>query len=279
MIAPSSIYNLLPAKMCLTSVFRSVAPVRLRAVVGLGVFALLSATDGVAGVIIGFEPGPQLGPKQACVAATVNAGDSFNNIDGDRLVIHSLSGKFASSFSPCSGGDKPLLAEVEFIESPDFHAAFALDIPETFTPAARSDFERFELSRIRAYSSSRHMWLTAHSWDRRRVSDIDAFAAEQKRVQTLRGDITQTPTERVTIKGVPALRWQTEYKPRSLAPNLFSVTTVLGGDTEVAVVIIEGISRKVTALHAEMLRISEGSHGLAAEAQESTLTPSPMRQL
>ena len=233
----------------------------------------LCAETSFGGVMMSFEPGPQLGPHQACVAPAVKAGDTLENPNGDRLVIHSISGKVASTFSPCASADQPFLAEVELIESPDFRSVFTLDLPATFAQKPLSDFERFELCRIRAYSSHQHIWLSAHSWDRRRVADVDAFATEQKRVQTLLGDITQTPTERLTIQSIPALRWETEHKPHSIEPNTSAVTTVLIGDSEVVVLTVTGITWKIGKYRDEMVRMAEGAHGLTKEFRASPSTP------
>jgi hypothetical protein len=222
----------------------------------------LQSLPSASGIMFIPEPGRKLGPHQQCVASTAKVGDATENIDGDRIVIQSVSGKFASSFSPCSPPDQPLLAEVEFIESPEYHSAFSLDLPATFTSKPLSEVERFELVRVRAYSSTQHMWLSAHSWDRRKISDIDAFATDQKQLQTLPGNITQTATEHLTVRGIPALRWQTEYKPHSIAPNTSSVTTVLIGDSEVAVVSVTGITFKIGNSRDAMLQIADGVHGL-----------------
>jgi hypothetical protein len=219
------------------------------------------------------EPARKLGPHQQCVAPTAKVGDSTANVDGDRIVIQSVSGKFASSFSPCSPPGQPLLAEVEFIESPAFRSGFTLDLPATFTSTPLSDGERFDLVRVRAYSSSQHMWLSAHSWDRRTIPDIDAFAADQKHLQTLPGNITQTATEHLTVQGIPALRWQTEYKPHSIAPNTSSVTTVLIGDSEVAVLSVTGITFKIGNSRDAMLQIADGVHGLMGGPAASAASP------
>jgi hypothetical protein len=236
----------------------------------LGVVVGLHAGASFAGAMVFFEPGPRLGPHQACVAPTVKAGDTLENVDGDRLVVHSISGKFASNFSPCAAADHPLLAEVELVESSDFRSAFTLDLPTTFAQIPPSDFERFELCRIRAYSSHQHIWLAAHSWDRRKVAEIDAFAAEQKRAQSLAGDITQTPTESLTIQGIPALRWETEHKPHSIEPNTSTVSTVLIGDSEVVVLTVTGITWKIGKYRDEMARMAEGAHGLTKEVRGSS---------
>ncbi len=232
-----------------------------------GVALGLYAGPNFAGAMVFFEPGPKLGPHQACVAPTVKAGDTLENLDGDRLVVHSISGKFASALTPCAGADQPLLAEVELVEAPDFHSAFALDLPATFAQTPLSDFERFQLCRIRAYSSDQHIWLSAHSWDRRKVLDTAAFAAEQRREQSLGSDITQTPTEPLTIQGIPALRWETEQKPHSIAPNTTTVTTVLIGDSEVVVLTVTGVTRKIGKYRDEMTRMAEGAHGLTKEVR------------
>jgi hypothetical protein len=219
------------------------------------------------------EPARKLGPHQQCVTSPAKVGDAAENIDGDRIVIQSVSGKFASSFSPCTPRDQPLLAEVEFVESTEFRSAFTLDLPATFTSMPLSDVERFELVRVRAYSSTLHMWLSAHSWDRRKIPDIDAFAADQKNLQTLPGNITQTATEHLTVQGIPALRWQTEYKPHSIAPNTSSVTTVLIGDSEVAVISVTGITFKIGNSRDAMLQIADGAHGLMSGSAASAASP------
>ncbi len=126
-------------------------------------------------------------------------------------MVDSISGQLASALSPCASTDRPLLAEVELVEAPSFRSAFTLDLPATFARTPLSDFERFQLCRIRAETSDQHIWLSAHPWDRRKVADIDAFTAEQKRLQALGSDVTQTPTESLTIRGVRAVRWRTEH--------------------------------------------------------------------
>jgi hypothetical protein len=231
------------------------------------------AGASLAGTMMFFEPGPQLGPQQACVAATVKAGDTLENLDGDRLTVRSVSGKLASHFSACANAEQPFLAEVALSESPDFRSGFALDLPAAFAQMPLSDTQRFELCRMRAQSSQGHIWLSAYSWDRRKVPDIDAFAAEQKRVQTLRGDITQTATERLTIQGVPALRWNTEHRPHSIVPNTFAVTTVMIGDSEVVVLTVTGITRKLSDSRGELVQVAEGAHGLTKQMPGSPSAP------
>jgi hypothetical protein len=226
----------------------------------------LHALPTVAGVMFIPEPARQLAPHQLCVASAAQVGDATENIDGDRMVIQSIAGKFASSFSPCSSPGQPLLAEVQIIEAAEFHPAFTLDLPATFTSRTLSDIERFELYRARAYSSTEHMWLAARSWDRRKLPDLESFAAEQKQLQTLPGNVTQTPTEHLTVQGIPALRWQTESRRHFLAPDTSSVTTVLIGDSEVAVLIVTGITFKIGKSRDGLARIAEGARGLTSGA-------------
>jgi hypothetical protein len=220
-----------------------------------------------------FGPGSKLGPHQACAPAATKVGDTLENLDGDRLVVRSVSGKLASRFSNCAGAEQPVLTEVELIESPEFRSTFSLDLPATFDQMPLSDFERFELFRVRAYSDSKHVVLTAHSWDRRKVGDVDAFVAAQKEAQTAPGDITQTPTERLTIQGIPALRWETEHKPHAIVPSTSAVTTVLVGDSEVVVLTVTGVTWKIGKYREEMGQLAEGARGLTKRVPESPSAP------
>ena len=90
--------------------------------------------------------------------------------------------------------------------------------------------------------------------------DFDAFAEREKLVQASRPATTQSPTERVTIRGVPALRWEAEHKPRSIEPNATYLTTVLQGDSEVVVVTVWGLSRALGPLNDQMRQIAETGH-------------------
>lgn len=231
----------------------------------LGALTGLYAASCFGAVIVVPESGPQLARNQLCVATAVKVGDSFTNVDGDRLVIHSVSGKLASHFSPCANQDQPILAEVELIESPEFHSTFSLDLPEGYSRRVLSSREQFELFRVRAESTAHHVTLSVLSRDHRKVPDVEAFVDRIKRAQTGPDGTTQTATEHLTIDGLPALRWQTEYKGHFLAPSMFSVTTVIIGDAEVAVVTAEGIARQVKAFHDEMAELANSAHGLRKE--------------
>jgi hypothetical protein len=233
----------------------------------------LNAATSFAGAMTYFEPGPQLSRTQACVPETAKAGDGIENVNGDRLAIRSLSGKLSSRFSPCAGREQPILAEVEFIESADFHSTLAIDLPADFSRKTLSERERFAIYRVRASDSSHQIYLWVKSWDRRKVADPDAFVDEQRRAQTLLGAITQTPAEHLTIQGVPALRWETQHKPRFPAPNMTYVTTVLIGDSEVAVLTVWGLSRWFAPIRDQLLKIADSVHGLSGAPRESPTAP------
>ena len=165
----------------------------------------------------------------------------------------------------CSNPGEPTLAEVAFAESPSFHSTFAIDLPPNFITEKLPERERFDNYRLRADHKSNRIWVWVRSWERRLVIDFDALAEHEKLVQAGRPATTRSPTERVTIRGVPALRWETEHKPRSIEPNATYLTTVLQGDSEVVVVTVWGLSRALGPLHDQMRQIAETGHWPTAD--------------
>lgn len=236
----------------------------------------LHAAVSYGGAMVFFEPGPRLANDEACVSSGTKVGDSLSNPSGDVLTIRSVSGKFASqSLGPCTSDALPILARVKFTESPAFHSSVSVTLPPDLVVEDLAERERFENIRLRAHHQSGHAFLWVKSWDRRTLSDFDAFAEQLKREQGAGSDTTQSPTEHLTIHGAPALRWDTEIKPRSLVPNTSYLTTALQGDSEIVVVTVWGVTRKLKPLRLQMTNIAENVYGITREGSEHVDAPVP----
>jgi hypothetical protein len=68
-------------------------------------------------------------------------------------------------------------------------------------------------------------------------------------------------------------RWKTEYKPHSIALNTSSATTVLMGDSEVAVLTVTGITFEIGKSVEAMAQIAQGVHGLTSGPPTPAASP------
>ena len=239
----------------------------------LAAAALIYASVSYGGAMVFFEPGPQLANDETCVSGSTKIGDSLTNPNGDVLTIRSVSGKFASQLSPCKSDALPILARVKFTESPTFHSSVAVTLPTDIIVKDLSERERFDKIRLRAEHKSGHARLWVKSWDRRTVPDFDAFAEHLKHEQGTGSDTTQGSTEHLTIHGAPALRWDTEIKPRSIVPNTSYLTTALQGDLEIVVVTVWGVTWKLEPLRPQMRNIAENVYGIMRDGSEHVHAP------
>jgi hypothetical protein len=226
----------------------------------------LAAHSG-GGYIVIMRPGsPGMTPRkdQICVAENLNVGQSFKNANGDLLTVKSLSGK-----SPmCKKPAIPILAQVEFNASATWQSTLSIELPEGYTQLDLTEKERFDGARLHAVNKSKDVSVYVQSWDRRKTVQLfDLYVDDEKRNWATRGVKTkQTETEKFTIHGAKAQRWETEIPGSSLfAPGFTHLTTDLLGQSEVVYIDVMTQTKRFPALREEIRKIGESLVGLVKE--------------
>ncbi|MGB6353289.1 MAG: hypothetical protein WBF21_04875 [Steroidobacteraceae bacterium] len=224
-----------------------------------------SAGHGGGGYVM-VMPGYSVKPRkdQICVVETLTVGQRFKNANGDLLTVKELSGK-----SPmCRNARTPILAEVEFIPSATWQSSLSIELPEGYTAVELSEKERFDGARLHAVNKAKDVSVYVQSWDRRKQEPIfNLYVDNDKRAWANRGfKSKQTETEKLTIHGAKAQRWESEIPgPTFLAPSFTHLTTDLLGDSEIVYLDVVTLTRKFAAVREEAKKIGESLTGLVKE--------------
>ena len=218
------------------------------------------------GHIVIITPGYRIAPRkdQICVAESLNVGQSIKNPNGDLLTVKKLSGKSPMCKKPAT----PILAEVEFIASATWQSTLSIELPEGYKQLDLTEKERFDGTRMRAVNKAKDVSVYVQSWDRRRTVQLfDLYVDAEKRDWATRGVKTkQTDTEKLTIHGAKAQRWETEIPGSGfLAPTFTHLTTDLLGQSEVVYIDVMTQTKKFPALREEIQKIGESLTGLVKE--------------